>query len=214
MCQRDSSDSPSDQVSRAIQRGYIDNYVARTDDISAFSFSIGSPHYTTSDITYKGILIPKNTVVSINQYALHFDPARYEQPEAFIPDRYLNHPLKAGAYAVHPDPYARDHFDFGAGRRACPGLHLAENSLFITIAMIIWAFEILPPLEADGKVGTVDVSDDAYDESANTLPKPYKLRFVPRSAAVEQLIRSEWPKAQKEGYWLRDVKVNQDGMVV
>ncbi|KAG2026555.1 hypothetical protein GB937_001336 [Aspergillus fischeri] len=175
--------------------------------------NIGSPHYTTADIVYKDYFIPANTVVSINQYALHFDPDRYENPDDFIPDRYLKHPLKAGAYAAHPDPYARDHFDFGAGRRICPGMHLAENSLFITIACIIWAFEILPPVQ-DGKVGTVDVSDAAYEDGANTLPKPSKLRFVPRSSDVENTLRREWARAKEEGYTLGEVKVNAEGVVV
>lgn len=148
----------------------------------------------------------------INQYALHFDPARYKDPEAFIPDRYLNHPLKAGAYSAHPNPYERDHFDFGAGRRICPGMHLAENSLFITIACIIWAFEILPPLD-NGKTGVVDVSDSAYEVGANTLPKPSKLRFVPRSSRVETTLRTEWEDAKKEGYMLGDTKVNVEGIV-
>lgn len=163
---------------------------------------------------YKDWFIPANTTVAINQYALHFDPARYENPDDFVPDRYLHHPLKAGAYAAHADPYARDHFDFGAGRRICPGMHLAENSLFITIACLVWAFEILPPLTDDGKIGSVDVSDAAYEEGMNTLPKPSELRFVPRSDKVVGLIRREWQHAKEEGYMLGSVKVNAEGMVV
>ncbi|GLA60060.1 hypothetical protein AtubIFM55763_005466 [Aspergillus tubingensis] len=176
--------------------------------------NLGSPHYTSADIVYKDWFIPANTTVAINQYALHFDPARYENPDDFVPDRYLHHPLKAGAYAAHADPYARDHFDFGAGRRICPGMHLAENSLFITIACLVWAFEILPPLTDDGKIGSVDVSDAAYEEGMNTLPKPSELRFVPRSDKVVGLIRREWQHAKEEGYMLGSVKVNAQGMVV
>ncbi|OJJ05937.1 hypothetical protein ASPVEDRAFT_87260 [Aspergillus versicolor CBS 583.65] len=175
--------------------------------------NIGSPHYTTADIVYKDYFIPANTVVSINQYALHFDLNRYENPDDFVPDRYLNHTLKAGVYAVHPDPYTRDHFDFGAGRRICPGMHLAENSLFITIACLIWAFEILPPVEK-GKVGTVDVSDAAYEDGANTLPKPSKLRFVCRSPATERTLTREWARAKDSGYMLGHVKVTAEGVVV
>jgi hypothetical protein len=91
-------------------------------------------------------------------------------------------------------------------------MHLAENSLFITIACIIWAFKILPPLE-NGKVGTVDVSDAAYEEGVNTLPKPSKLRFVPHSSAVEKTLKTEWQKARTEGYMLGNIKVDAEGMV-
>lgn len=162
---------------------------------------------------YKDYFIPADTVISINQYGLHFDPTRYQDPDDFIPDRYLNHTLKAGAYAAHPDPYERDHFDFGAGRRICPGMHLAENSLLITIACIIWAFEILPPVE-NGKISPVDVSDAAYEKGANTLPRPSKLRFVPRTSTVQRTLTEEWIRAKREGYMLGHVKVNAEGMVV
>lgn len=91
-------------------------------------------------------------------------------------------------------------------------MHLAENSLFITIASIIWAFEILPPME-DGKVGHVDVSDAAYAAGVNTLPKQSKLRFEPRSEKVKQTILTGWPFAQEEGYMLGDIKVDAKGMV-
>lgn len=175
--------------------------------------NIGTPHYTTADIMYKDYFIPQGTVVALHQYAIHYDEARYEDPEKFKPERYLNHTLKAGAYSGMSDPYARDHFDFGAGRRICPGMHLAENSLFITLAKLLWAFEIKPPMKADGTAHEMDTSDDAYELGANTLPKPFKVRFVARSFKREEVVREEWAKAKKEGFSLGDVKVTVDGMV-
>ncbi|KAJ5805527.1 uncharacterized protein N7503_003129 [Penicillium pulvis] len=174
--------------------------------------NIGTPHYTTANVVYKDYFIPAGTVVTINHYALHFDPKRWENPDDFIPDRYLDYPFKAGVYVASPYPEQQIHFDFGAGRRICPGMHLAENSLFITIASIIWAFEILPPIE-DGKVGHVDVSDAAYAGGVNTLPKQSKLRFVPRSEEVKRTILTGWPLVKAEGYMLGDIKVDAEGMV-
>lgn len=175
--------------------------------------NIGTPHYTTADVMYKDYLIPKGTIVSLHQYAIHYDPSLFEDPERFKPERYLNHPLKAGAYSGHADPYARDHFDFGAGRRICPGMHLAENSLFITLAKILWAFKIEPPIGPDGTVQAMDTSDDAYELGVNTLPKHYKVRFIPRDAKREQVTRDEWAQAQRDGFYLGDVKVDVEGMV-
>lgn len=176
--------------------------------------NIGTPHYTTSDVIYKDFFIPKGTIVSINQYALHYDRLRYDEPEAFKPERYLDHPLKAGAYAAAANPYERDHFGFGAGRRICPGMHLAENSLYITLAKILWTFEIRPHIGEDGKEELVDVSDDAYEEGTNTLPKLYKVRFLPYNSIREQVVRNEWETAKRDGYFLGDVKVTDAGMVV
>ncbi|KAJ5751753.1 hypothetical protein N7520_008670 [Penicillium odoratum] len=85
--------------------------------------NIGAPHYTTADVIYKDYFIPAGTVVTMNHYALHYDPNRWESPDDFIPDRYLDYPLKAGVYTASPDPEQQIHFDFGAGRRICPGMH-------------------------------------------------------------------------------------------
>ncbi|KAK7703706.1 hypothetical protein SLS57_010813 [Botryosphaeria dothidea] len=50
-----------------------------------------------------------------------------------------------------PDPTKRDHFAFGAGRRICPGLHIAERSLALAIMRILWAFDIKPKPSAAGR---------------------------------------------------------------
>ncbi|ETS80074.1 hypothetical protein PFICI_07603 [Pestalotiopsis fici W106-1] len=176
--------------------------------------NIGSPHYTTADVAYKNYIIPKDTVVTLSQYSIHYDPRRWERPEEFIPGRYLGHPLKAGAYAASADAEGRDHFDFGAGRRICPGMHLAENSLFITLASILWLFEIKAPVDADGNEEFVDVSDDAYEDGANTLPKPFRARFVPVNAQRAITLMETWDQAKRDGFMLGNVKVDEKGVVV
>ncbi|KAI8656120.1 hypothetical protein NCS55_01266500 [Fusarium keratoplasticum] len=178
--------------------------------------TIGTPHYTTADIEHKGYVIPKNTVVCISQYVLHFDQGRWEKDggRLFDPSRYLAYPEKAGVYAASRDANSRDHFDFGAGRRICPGMHLAENSLFITLAKLLWAFRIEPGQGPDGKPLPVDLSDDAYEPGVNTLPKPFKARFVARNETRARVLREEWAVAQEQGFWLGDVKVDTKGVVV
>jgi cytochrome P450 len=41
-------------------------------------------------------------------------------------------------YAINADSTKRPHFTFGAGRRVCPGFHVAERGLFIAIARMLW----------------------------------------------------------------------------
>jgi cytochrome P450 len=175
--------------------------------------TIGTPHYTTTEVVYKQYIIPKNTVVSMSQYILHFDPEKWERPDAFDPSRYLSYPDKAGVYATSGDARGRDHFDFGGGRRICPGMHLAENSLFITVAKILWAFKIEPPLDADGNLQKMDLSDEAYEDGMNTLPKPFSVRFVPRNERRLDVLKKEWAQAKNDGFWLGSVKVDMKGMV-
>ncbi|KAF2493596.1 putative O-methylsterigmatocystin oxidoreductase [Lophium mytilinum] len=174
--------------------------------------TIGAAHYSTADVVYKDLFIPKDTIIALVMSVVHFDD-RYEEPYAFRPERYMDHTLRAGAYAAMPDPSQRDHFGFGAGRRICPGMHLAENSVFITMAKILWAFEVRPALGPDRKEEELDNSDDAFEEGTIVVPKPFRLRFIPRSPQREKIIRQEWEAAQRDGYSWGNVKVDKNGMV-
>ncbi|RYP57544.1 hypothetical protein DL770_010647 [Monosporascus sp. CRB-9-2] len=174
----------------------------------------GIKHYTDADVTYKGYVIPKGTVLLANNSFIHYDPARYEDPLAFRPERYLNHPKYSADYANQSDPYKRDHFTFGMGRRICPGARLAENSLNIVLANILWAFEVRPPIVDGIEAAGVDVSDDAWEDTSFRGPKPFKARFVPRGDNRLQLIKSQWEKAKKEGYVLRGANVDVNSVVI
>ena len=166
--------------------------------------SPGIRHFAGEDVTYKGHVIPKGTVLLANTAFLHYDPERFESPFEFMPERYLDHTLYSSEYAAMSDPYKRDHFTFSTGRRTCPGARLAENSLNIALAGIIWAFEIRPPLVA-GFEAEMDSSDNMYLDAGFTIPKPFAARFLPRSTGRLRVV--------KEGYQLRGVPVDVDGMI-
>lgn len=160
----------------------------------------GSPHYTSTDTTYKDFFIPKGTVVSVNQYAIFSNPTLFANPERFHPERFLD-----GENSDENPEGSRtrafdgvDRYVWGAGRRVCPGIQLAENSLFITLANVLWAFDIRPELDADKTEVAVDLSDDAYEPGRVTVPKLFKLRFIPRSKEIEDLVMSEGKKAKTE----------------
>ncbi|KAF2467456.1 cytochrome P450 [Lindgomyces ingoldianus] len=172
--------------------------------------NIGTPHFTTAPIIYKNIHIPANSVVAIQQYAIHYDPSLFPDPESFKPERYLSFPEKAGFYAAGGAD-KRDHWSFGAGRRICSGLHLAENSMFVVLAKVLWAFDVLPPLDASGGEEEMDVSDEAFMPGGNTVPKPYRARFVVRSEEVRKTIEREAEEARRVGYVLRGVQVMDEG---
>ncbi|KAI0003484.1 putative O-methylsterigmatocystin oxidoreductase [Xylariaceae sp. FL0662B] len=176
----------------------------------------GIKHYADADVTYKDYIIPKGTVLLANTSFIHYDPARYDDPFAFRPERYLGHPKYSADYANQSDPYLRDHFTFGVGRRICPGARLAENSLNIALANIVWAFEIRPPI-VDGieaEAESMDVSDDAWEDTSFRGPKPFAARFVPRSHGRLQLVKTQWEKAMNEGYVLRGKNVDVNSVVI
>ena len=73
---------------------------------------------------------------------LNRDLDRYSDPDMFDPARYANDQNDAYASALSSDFMRRDHFHYGFGRRLCQGIHLAEDSLFMAISRILWAFDL------------------------------------------------------------------------
>ena len=106
------------------------------------SGNTGTPHCVTKDDWYEGQHIWKGTIILPNLTALSQDPELYPEPTEFHPERFAGHNLSAAESAIHPDYRQRDHFHYGFGRRLCPGIHVAEASLFIVIARLLWAYDI------------------------------------------------------------------------
>jgi cytochrome P450 len=106
--------------------------------------------------------------------------SQYENPDAYNPDRYLNHPGLATEYASSSDYEKRDHYTYGAGRRICPGIHLAERTQWRILARLLWAFRI-----------EHEIDTEAYEEKLITGPKPFQVRFTPRSQQHVRVIEKE-----------------------
>ena len=174
-------------------------------------FAPGIRRLATEDVVYKNHVIPKGTVLLANTPFLHYDPQRFDRPFEFSPGRYLSYDLSSAEYGAMGDPYERDHFTFSTGRRFCPGARLAENSLDIALASILWGFEIRPPL-INGVETTMDTSDKAYIEGGLILPKPFAARFIPRDERLKT-IKEQWEMAKRDGYQLRGVSVDVNGVV-
>ncbi|KAI0773252.1 cytochrome P450 [Trametes elegans] len=100
-----------------------------------------------ADDHYRGYTIPAGTIVCVNARGLTHNSTWYPDPDAFKPERFLDTGGKHSTRTV-PDPRR---FIFGFGRRSCPGLYVADNFLYITIATMLASFTISPALGADGK---------------------------------------------------------------
>jgi hypothetical protein len=71
--------------------------------------------------------------------------------------------------------------------------------LFITIARILWAFDVQPGLDENGN--EIKADTEGYEPGLSlTSPKPFKARFIPRSEEKRKQILDEWTLARKEGY--------------
>ena len=167
-----------------------------------------------ADVHYNGIVIPKNSILLANINALHWDEQKYSEPFKFKPERYLTYAHRSSFYANSGDA-DRDHYTFGAGRRICPGIHLAENGLFLAVANLIWAYEFRPPLDKNGKESSMDLGDEAFLDGAIRIPKPYEVRIIPRNPERLALVKSTWKRAKEEGYVMRGLTVTaSEGIAV
>lgn len=84
-------------------------------------------------------------------YAIGRDTTVYgEDVESFRPERFSSPSVQQQADLMGPmgSPL------FGYGRRVCPGMHVATNTMFLTFATICWAFNV----EADPD-HPIDVND-------------------------------------------------------
>ena len=110
-------------------------------------------HRSTEDDWYEGMFIPKGTLCIPNVWHMNRDPEIFgKNPEHFDPERYLD----AGG-EIAPVMREEGHFSYGFGRRSCVGRHMANNSLFINIAILLWATKIDRKKDAAGRFHPLDL---------------------------------------------------------
>ncbi|KAB5593510.1 Cytochrome P450 family protein [Ceratobasidium theobromae] len=117
--------------------------------------------------------IPAYTTVIVNVWKLLHNPDVYPDPEKFIPERYLveNPP---------PDP---ESYAFGFGRRICPGMHVAQQSMWLSISNILLNFAVAKAKDNNG----VEITPgEQYTNDIITHPAPFKCCIRPREG------RGEW----------------------
>lgn len=98
--------------------------------------------------------------------------------------------------ASNPSASARDQFTFGAGRRICPGMHVAERSLFLGISRILWAFNITPAKDPNGNEILPD--QEKLTQGFVCMPEEFRAEITPRSEKRASLVRKEWREAEAE----------------
>jgi cytochrome P450 len=85
------------------------------------------------------------------------------------------------------------HYGYGAGRRICPGIHLAERNMWRIASKLLWAFDISEPVDpVTGEVMHLD--ENAYNSAILLCPLPFQVKVVPRSkqhlACIERELAS------------------------
>ncbi|KAF8867186.1 cytochrome P450, partial [Acephala macrosclerotiorum] len=152
---------------------------------------IGLAHALSEDDIYEGYHIPKGTVVTANQYAMNHDPSYFPSPSEFAPERFLspNDPRFRPELQGNEFPGRYGHASFGFGRRICVGSGLAINGIWIALAKIIWAFDLMA-VEGENYEG-VDTDGDII-----AMLKPFKCRWRPRSREHMEVVERELGEAE------------------
>jgi len=103
----------------------------------------GVPHGLTEDMEFEGYHFQKGTVFSWNAWHIALSPDEYENPERFIPERYMNE---------HVYDVLEGQWGFGAGisclkilltigRRVCTGYAVAARNMFIVFSRLLYCFD-------------------------------------------------------------------------
>ncbi|KAL0432858.1 UNVERIFIED_CONTAM: cytochrome [Sesamum latifolium] len=97
------------------------------------------PRETIDKCILDGYEIQPKTIVYVNAWAVARDPEYWEDPHAFLPDRFLNSgaDIKGNDFRVLP---------FGSGRRICPGMYMGLANVELAVANLLYFFDWeLPP---------------------------------------------------------------------
>ncbi len=150
------------------------------------------PNLLILDDEANGMFLPKGATVVLNVWAMHQDKGTWKDPQHFMPERFENYPKTASVYAASGDWDKRDHYGYGAGRRICPGIHLAERNLFIGVAKLLWAFKF--SIKGDA---VIDVSaETGLSQGFLHCVKEYGCGITLRSEAKRDTILNELAQAQ------------------
>lgn len=90
-----------------------------------------------------GYTIPPKTSVFFNIFSIGRDPACWEDPLEFRPERFMPGGASAG---VDPKGQHLQLMPFGSGRRACPGMGLAMQAVPAFLAALVQCFDWAVPL--------------------------------------------------------------------
>nr|ACF85336.1 unknown [Zea mays] len=124
-----------------------------------------APHVAREDTSVDGYDVLAGTVVFINVWAIGRDPALWDAPEEFRPERFFESKIGVRGHDFQLLP-------FGSGRRMCPGINLALKVMALTLANLLHGFKWRLP---DGVTAEELSMEEAFQL---TVPRKFPLEAV------------------------------------
>ncbi|XP_023372804.1 cytochrome P450 2U1 isoform X2 [Otolemur garnettii] len=104
------------------------------------------PHMTSERTVLQGYNIPKGTMILPNLWSVHRDPAIWEKPEDFYPNRFLDDQ----GQLIKKETF----IPFGIGKRVCMGEQLAKMELFLMFVSLMQSFTFALPKNSEKPILT------------------------------------------------------------
>ncbi|GAP88195.2 putative cytochrome P450 [Rosellinia necatrix] len=153
---------------------------------------LGFPRQTLHGAHYMGHDIPENTLVIMNLFAGNRDPTAFDHPNEFLPERWLDgHKGRTDLLIQGGEKLGVPNLTYGAGRRVCPGIDMANRGLYSTLALLLHFFTwerqplreeekklVFPPFRAKREC-SLDM--DALADTAT----PTEAQAIPWSAGIK-----------------------------
>lgn len=96
------------------------------------------PHKAVEDgVEIGGYAVPKGCTVIFNVWAIMHDPAAWDKPDKFVPERWFLD--RAAEMDFRGKNF--EFLPFGSGRRVCPGMPMAERVVPFILSSLLHAFE-------------------------------------------------------------------------
>ncbi|KAH8824336.1 cytochrome P450 [Flagelloscypha sp. PMI_526] len=138
----------------------------------------GFPHLATEPGVIGGYYVPEGAIIFSNLWQMLHDEELYPDPFTFNPDRHIAKPGKP----AQKDPRFAC---FGWGRRVCPGMHLADATVFLMIANALAVLQISKAVDENG-VEVTPVHE--YTTGLISHLKPFKCSIRSRHGKASELI--------------------------
>ncbi|KAF8032913.1 hypothetical protein BT93_D1717 [Corymbia citriodora subsp. variegata] len=124
------------------------------------------PRKSAVELEISGVTIPKGAQVFINLWVIGRDGTLWENPNAFMPERFLGSEIGVKGQSFELIP-------FGGGRRICPGLPLALRMLHMMLGSLLNCFN----WKLEGGIEPDEMNMD--EKYGLALQKSQPLRAVP-----------------------------------
>lgn len=92
------------------------------------------PRETSRSCEIGNYEVGPKTRVYVNAFAIGRDPQSWEDPDDFLPERFINSSIDYKGHDFELIP-------FGAGRRGCPGIYFATMTVELVLANLLYSFD-------------------------------------------------------------------------